>query len=93
LSDKYNEAKAKVDNWIDTTVNSVWTIDLESDEILTYGETSVKLAFATDVLLSKYNSYIEFIDDEIGYELVLIPYVELLDFKWIEVGNIITDDV
>jgi hypothetical protein len=70
-----------------------WGIDMHADEILANGNAILKVAVATDELLSEYSSNIEFVDDETGYKFAFLPYVTIHDFQWIEVNHRIADNM
>ena len=65
----------------------------ESDEVLSDGKVIFKMEFATDEFLSKYDSYIEFIDNEMGCKFAILPDITLREFQWIEIGNTTTEGV
>jgi len=54
----------------------VFDINLEPDEILTEGMSVLRVAFATDEILSKYDTYIEVADNDTSEELALLIYAE-----------------
>jgi len=62
------------------------------DEVLAEGQLAWRVAFATDELLHKYDSYVEFVEEADfidwirDYRYAFIPYVEMRDFQWIEIG-------
>jgi hypothetical protein len=70
-----------------------WSINMETDELLADGKAILKLVYATDEFLNEYISQIIFIDDKIGYELAIIPYITILDFQWIEVNHTMIEGV
>jgi len=75
----------------------IFDVNIETDEVLVDDRVAWKVAYARDELLNKYDSYVDFIDDDISEELALLiyteelrlaflPYITLYDFQWIEVG-------
>jgi len=70
-----------------TDMDDRLTFDINrgADEVLVDGEIAWRVAFATDELLSEYDSYVEFAHDERGRRIFVVPYITLYDFQWIEV--------
>jgi len=71
----------------------VFDFNIETDEVLIDGRVAWSVVFATEVLLSEYDLYVEFLDNEVGNRIAILPYIVMYDFRWIEVGNIMIDGV
>jgi len=69
-----------------------WKIRDEADEVLVDGQVVLRIYFATDDFSNSYDSHIEFIDNDMGYWVVFMPYVAMYDFQWIEVCHNFFDD-
>jgi len=82
----------------------VFDINRATDEVFVDGKLVWRLAFAANVDLNEYDSYIEFIDGRVDEELanwvysegrryVFVPYATLYDFQWVSVGQGMTEGV
>jgi len=65
----------------------VFDYNTEADEVLVDGRLALRVAFATDELLSEYDSYVEFIGDEVGNKYLFLPFITLRDFQWIKINH------
>jgi hypothetical protein len=70
----------------------VWDVDIETDTIQADGKAVLKVLEATEEFLSEYNSYIEFVDNEIGFKFAFIPHITIRNFQWIEVNHRMGDN-
>jgi len=75
-------------------VNDRITFDInrEMDAVFVDGEIAWSVVQVTDEFLSEYDSYVEFIDNEIGIRIAILPHTTLYDFRWIGIGWRFFDD-
>ena len=72
----------------------VFDVNIETDEVSVDDKIAWSVVFVTDEFLSEYEFYVEPISNERGeHRIAILPYITMREFQWIEVGNIITDDV